>query len=652
MKKILSLLAIFMIPVITGCSEDSGGSVGVAPKVTNSVDVSSNPIEVGTVSDGTYTLRIANPFDNATNETKDYATAIVRVKYNNDEITALPIPIGHPITAINNNNNIIFLSSTCGTATGSPNGSYGIIPNELEKGQSCEITYKLAPTSAFVFVDKITIEYFKKSYFIDPNEGINPDMDVLTAEALIEKAKANNAYQLSETVLKFVGKKGEIVGTEENHTFNKNTGALTDGTEYIIETFDAANNDTEYTVNFLNTDSNTSTTIPFKLLQNNIDSETDSKTNTDETIAPKLSPKLDIETQLSTFYTFDFNSNNSRCTAASNPNNKQITVNCSKGGQGELKIGLHIGKDNYYKEKYLKDDKAYYITKTEIEETPVPPIFNSNVYMYLSSNIDTDGTTTIYNAKCWTEADVDSSAGNAFKQNSATDLTATAKTIYYNNTTFPVISAIKQEYVTVTGKCGDDNINMIYPATDFIANGQEPTSPSDFTYSIIVSQGKIMFNINDTIPSISNEESASTAYILLEKMVTNSNQDQNNNMDLNARCWLAEDKFIFNTTNYFGKEPRTIENLELKQYRRNNFSYNSDGTMEINPTDYVLLTGTCGNIELAREYPLSSFTGTNYANYETPNTKPDDNMDSIQLYYLDTQYEEKDGAIRHNLLAR
>ena len=237
MKKILSLLAIFMIPVITGCSEDSGGSVGVAPKVTNSVDVSSNPIEVGTVSDGTYTLRIANPFDNATNETKDYATAIVRVKYNNDEITALPIPIGHPITAINNNN-IIFLSSTCGTATGSPNGSYGIIPNELEKGQSCEITYKLAPTSAFVFVDKITIEYFKKSYFIDPNEGINPDMDVLTAEALIEKAKANNAYQLSETVLKFVGKKGEIVGTEENHTFNKNTGALTDGTEYIIETFD------------------------------------------------------------------------------------------------------------------------------------------------------------------------------------------------------------------------------------------------------------------------------------------------------------------------------------------------------------------------------------------------------------------------------
>ena len=90
MTKFLSLLAAAGIGILAaGCADDSSSnsSTTVTPEVSNYVDISTLPIEVGEYSTETYTFRIANPFDNASGETIESASADVVLTYNGTAVT-------------------------------------------------------------------------------------------------------------------------------------------------------------------------------------------------------------------------------------------------------------------------------------------------------------------------------------------------------------------------------------------------------------------------------------------------------------------------------------------------------------------------------------------------------------------------------------
>lgn len=131
MTKFLSLLAAAGIGILAaGCADDSSSnsSTTVTPEVSNYVDISTLPIEVGEYSTETYTFRIANPFDNASGETIESASADVVLTYNGTAVTDI-MTLDHNDTTASLNTDLIILSSTCGTGT-----SYGAVPAVLAKG--------------------------------------------------------------------------------------------------------------------------------------------------------------------------------------------------------------------------------------------------------------------------------------------------------------------------------------------------------------------------------------------------------------------------------------------------------------------------------------------------------------------------------------
>ena len=134
MTKFLSLLAAAGIGILAaGCADDSSSnsSTTVTPEVSNYVDISTLPIEVGEYSTETYTFRIANPFDNASYEPADNASADVVLTYNGTQITNIS-ELDKDDTTAALGTDLIILSSTCGDST-----TYGTIPTVLAKGQGC-----------------------------------------------------------------------------------------------------------------------------------------------------------------------------------------------------------------------------------------------------------------------------------------------------------------------------------------------------------------------------------------------------------------------------------------------------------------------------------------------------------------------------------
>lgn len=480
MTKFLSLLAAAGIGILAaGCADDSSSnsSTTVTPEVSNYVDISTLPIEVGEYSTETYTFRIANPFDNASGETIESASADVVLTYNGTAVTDI-MTLDHNDTTASLNTDLIILSSTCGTGT-----SYGAVPAVLAKGQSCEFTYKIAPKAAFMYVNKLAVEYKKQGFFGTGTAGTgDADSNVLTEEAFLEKAKASGAYQLNETVLKYAGKRSEYKvngtiyrdasqGTEINHVFSKATGSLANGAageSVITETFDGGSYGATHTVTFLDIDNNAGTITPF---------------------ASGVNAKMDMNTSLLTFYTFNFSSQNtssSNTCRVSARTADTMTIICDANASANLTIGLHAGDDTYYKEKYLKYDKAYYITSSYAQAADAQAEPALNIYMLLerasSSTVTTDTTNLELNVQCW------ESATNGTLNGSPQNLTNLDLQIFkkYENiyNSDGSLTQAPVDYVLVKGMCGSVEVNTEYPLADFTWQS------SNVTYPTLVTQVK------------------------------------------------------------------------------------------------------------------------------------------------------------------
>lgn len=462
-----------------GCADDTSSNSGtsVVPEVSNYVDISALPIEVGEYSAGTYTFRIANPFDNASNETADNASADVILTYNGTQVTNV-YELDKDNTTAALGTDLIILSTTCGDST-----TYGTVPTVMAKGESCEFTYKIAPQAAFMYVNKLSVEYRKQGFFGTSSSSTTESTTstILNDEALIAKAKASGAYQLNDTILKYSGKRSEYSynntiyraasqGTEVNHIFSRVTGSLTNGTAgetVVTETFDGGTNGATHTVTFLDLDNLFTGTASEASAQNML-----------------LNAKMNANTSLLTFYTFNFDSTNNGCSAdmTNMTTNGTITVTCNGGGQGTLSIGLKIGDDEYYKAKYLKSDKAYYVTSTYTTTTTEPTL---NVYLWLEKNDVTigagsTGTNNIdLNVKCWT-----SLTATGAPSGTAIQLTNMQLNIFqkYDNiyNTDGTVSSTATDYVLVTGMCGDIAIDTEYPLSSFTHLSTE-AAPTDTT---------------------------------------------------------------------------------------------------------------------------------------------------------------------------
>lgn len=465
MTKFLSLLMLSAgIGILAGCAEDNSSNSGAAvtPEVSNYVDISTLPIEVGEYSAQTYTFRIANPFDNATYEPADNASADVILTYNGNLVTNIT-NLDKDSTTGNLNTDLIILSTTCGNGT-----TYGTVPTVLAKGQGCEFTYKIAPKAAFMYVNRLAVEYKKQNFFgTSATAEPDPDSTILSEEALIKKAKASGAYQLNETILKYAGKRSEVnvngtvyrdasQGTEVNHIFSKANGSLTNGAAgetVITETFDGGTNGATHTITFLDINNNAGTITPF--------------VNTG--LAEGVSAKMNMDTSLLTYYQYRFDSPNNSCKATVLTDNT-MTITCNPNGSANLTIGLKTGDDLYYKEKYLKYDKAYYVTSTYTPAATAQAEPVLNVYLLLqrdnSSSAVADNTNIDLDVKCWESAD---STGNLTGNPQA--LTNLELNIFkkYNNTynTDGSISSTATDYVTVKGMCGAVEVNTEYPLTSF-----------------------------------------------------------------------------------------------------------------------------------------------------------------------------------------
>lgn len=482
MKKTMYLFlstCIFMLAA--GCAEDSKNSSPFISEVSNNIDISATPIEVGEYSTQTYTFRIANPFDNASNETADNASADVILSYNGTQVTNV-IELDKDNTTAALGTDLIILSTTCGDST-----AYGTVPTVMAKGESCEFTYKIAPKASFVFVNKLTVEYKKSSFFGTSSSSTTESTTstVLNNEALIEKAKASGAYQLNETTLKYTGKRSAYTvngtiyrqastGTEINHIFSKLNGSLTNGQAgqtTVTETFDGGTNGATHTVTFLD-----------------LDNSFTAGTTASEAASSLANAKMNANTSLLTFYTYNFNSINNGCSAdiTNMSTNGTLTVTCNGGGQGELSIGLNIGADEYYKEKYLKSDKAYYVTSVYTADQNAAAQPSLNVYLWLEKNsITTSGTSSTdtnnidLNVKCWTSLDATGAPSG-----SAIQLTNLKLDIFqkYDNTynSDGTISSTAADYVLVKGMCGNIEVDTEYPLTSFTHLSTD-AAPTDTT---------------------------------------------------------------------------------------------------------------------------------------------------------------------------
>lgn len=483
MTKFLSLLVVTagVGLLAAGCADDKSSNSGavVTPEVSNHLDISALPIEVGEYSTETYTFRIANPFDNASGEPVENASADVVLTYNGTPVTDI-MDLDRDNTTAALNTDLIILSSTCGSST-----SYGAVPAVLAKGQSCEFTYKIAPKAAFMYVNKLAVEYKKQGFFGTGTSGTgDADSSILTEEAFLEKAKASGAYQLNETVLKYAGKRSEYAvngtvyrqasqGTEIDHIFSKATGSLVNGAageSVITETFDGGTNGATHTVTFLDVDNNAGTVTPFK---------------------SDVNAKMDMNTSLLTFYQFNFASQDpaspNACKVSARTGNT-MTITCDPNAAAYLTIGLHAGDDTYYKEKYLKHDKAYYITSTYTGAASEPAL---NVYLLLARDNRTshtfDQTNLELSVKCWESANAnDTLIGNP-QDLTNLDLQVFKKYENIYNSDGSLTQA-PVDYVSVKGMCGSVEVDTEYLLTDFndqqTGNNTIPTLVSQVvTYS-------------------------------------------------------------------------------------------------------------------------------------------------------------------------
>lgn len=484
MTRIISLLllAAGISIFAAGCSEENtpASTTIVTPEVSNYVDISVLPIEVGEYSPNTYTFRIANPFDNSSYEPADNASASVVLTYNGQTVANIMNLDKDSTSGTTFNTDLIILSTTCGNST-----TYGAVPTVLAKGESCEFTYKIAPKAAFMFINKLAVEYRKQGFFgaySDSTVGtaISP---ILNDEALIAKAKANDAYQLNETILKYSGKRSEYAfngtvyreasqGTEVNHVFSKINGNLIGdltGAQVVTETFDGGTNGATHTVTFLDLDNGFTGTASEASGQNML-----------------LNAKMNANTSLLTFYTFNFDSSNNGCYAdmTQMATNGTLTVKCNGGGQGSLSIGLKIGDDEYYKAKYLKSDKAYYVTSNYTTTTTKPTL---NAYLWLERNDLTIGSGSVgtnnidLNVKCWTSLNASGTAPSG----SAIQLSNMQLNIFqkYDNTynTDGTVNSTVTDYVLVKGECGGIPIDTEYPLSSFthLSTDSTPSANTD-----------------------------------------------------------------------------------------------------------------------------------------------------------------------------
>lgn len=477
MTRIISLLVLAAgISIFAaGCSEENtpASATIVTPEVSNYLDISVFPIEVGEYSLDTYTFRIVNPFDNASYEPADNASADVVLTYNGQPVA--DIMSLDKDSAGGFNTDLIILSTTCGDST-----TYGTVPAVLAKGQGCEFTFKIAPQAAFMSVNKLAVEYKKQSFFGTGASGTgDADSTILTEEAFLAKAKANSAYQLNETILKYAGKRSEYAvngvvyreasqGTEVNHVFSKINGSLVGdltGAQVITETFDGGVNGATHTITFLDIDNNAGSISPF---------------------AAGINPKMDINTSLLTYYQYNFNSPNNSCTATVLTNNK-MTVTCNPNGSADLTIGLKVGDDLYYKEKYLKYDKAYYVTSTYTPAVGAQPELAINAYLLLerdNSSSATGNTTNIdLNVKCWESAyDNGTLIGNPQNLNNLElNIFKKYENVYNSDGS---IANVATDYVSVKGVCGDVDVDTEYLLSDFTWQS------GNLTYPTLVSQVK------------------------------------------------------------------------------------------------------------------------------------------------------------------
>lgn len=478
MTRIISLLVLAAgISIFAaGCSEENtpASATIVTPEVSNYLDISVFPIEVGEYSLDTYTFRIVNPFDNASYEPADNASADVVLTYNGQPVTDI-MSLDKDSTTGTFNTDLIILSTTCGDST-----TYGTVPAVLAKGQGCEFTFKIAPQAAFMSVNKLAVEYKKQSFFGTGASGTgDADSTILTEEAFLAKAKANSAYQLNETILKYAGKRSEYAvngvvyreasqGTEVNHVFSKINGSLVGdltGAQVITETFDGGVNGATHTITFLDIDNNAGSISPF---------------------AAGINPKMDINTSLLTYYQYNFNSPNNSCTATVLTNNK-MTVTCNPNGSADLTIGLKVGDDLYYKEKYLKYDKAYYVTSTYTPAVGAQPEPAINAYLLLerdNSSSATGNTTNIdLNVKCWESAyDNGTLIGNPQNlTNLELNIFKKYENVYNSDGS---IANVATDYVSVKGVCGDVDVDTEYLLSDF------SWQSGNLTYPTLVSQVK------------------------------------------------------------------------------------------------------------------------------------------------------------------
>ena len=256
-----------------------------------------------------------------------------------------------------------------------------------------------------------------------------------------------------------------------NHVFSKATGSLANGAageSVITETFDGGSYGATHTVTFLDIDNNAGTITPF---------------------ASGVNAKMDMNTSLLTFYTFNFSSQNtssSNTCRVSARTADTMTITCDANASANLTIGLHAGDDTYYKEKYLKYDKAYYITSSYAQAADAQAEPALNIYMLLerasSSTVTTDTTNLELNVQCW------ESATNGTLNGSPQNLTNLDLQIFkkYENiyNSDGSLTQAPVDYVLVKGMCGSVEVNTEYPLADFTWQS------SNVTYPTLVTQVK------------------------------------------------------------------------------------------------------------------------------------------------------------------
>ena len=163
-----------------------------------------------------------------------------------------------------------------------------------------------------------------------------------------------------------------------------------------------------------------------------------------------------------------------------------MTITCDANASANLTIGLHAGDDTYYKEKYLKYDKAYYITSSYAQAADAQAEPALNIYMLLerasSSTVTTDTTNLELNVQCW------ESATNGTLNGSPQNLTNLDLQIFkkYENiyNSDGSLTQAPVDYVLVKGMCGSVEVNTEYPLADFTWQS------SNVTYPTLVTQVK------------------------------------------------------------------------------------------------------------------------------------------------------------------